>query len=133
MAELDVILGVVNDIKLQLDEVDGKCTELLKFKAVHTEAHKSLDGHVSAFKKTLYGDDNGTGLTYKVEKLLLCKDSLKSSTDRWRSFWLGLLRVVLSAAIIAVTAWLLSLYQGQAQPARPPISQPGASQGPSLP
>jgi len=130
MAELDVILGVVNDIKLQLDEVDGKCGQLLEFKAVHTEAHKSLDGHVSAFKRTLYGDDNGTGLTYKVEKLLQCKQSIKSAEDRRSGFWLGVLRTLITAAIIAVTAWLLSLYQGQARPSRPEISQPVASQRP---
>ena len=130
MAELDVILGVVKDIKEQLEEVDGKCSELLEFKAVHVEAHKVIEGRQAGFKKTLYGDDNGGGLTYKVEKLLQCKDSLRSSTEQWRGFWFGVLRTLAAAAIIGVTAWLLSVYQGQERPARPPISQPGASRGP---
>jgi len=133
MAELDVILGVVKDIKEQLEEVDGKCSELLEFKAVHTEAHKALDARQAGFKKTLYGDDNGTGLTYKVEKLLQCKQTFKTAAERRSGFWLGVLRTLITAAIIGVTAWLLSVYQGQERPSRPPISQPGASRGPSLP
>jgi hypothetical protein len=132
MADLDVILGLVEDIRERVDEVNGKCTELLEYKAVHTETHKALDGHVATFKKTLFGDDNGTGLTYRVDKLMQCKDNLKSSTDRWNSFFFGLLRTLATAAIIAVTAWLLCMYRDQGvQPAAgAQTTQPRSTQGP---
>lgn len=135
MADLDVILGVVKDIKDQVDEVNGKCTELLEFKAVHTETHKALDGHVATFKKTLFGDDNGTGLTYKVGELVKARDCFKSSDDRWRGFWMGILRTLATAAIIAVTAWLLCLYRdhGVHPAAGAETASQRASQGPSRP
>ena len=131
MAELDVILGLMEDIKEQVEQVDKKCTELLEFKAVHAETHKSLDGHVATFKKTLFGDDNNTGLTYRVCELVKARDAFKSSTDRWQGFWVGVLRTLATAAIIGVAAWLLCLYRDHGvRSTQAQTTQPRPSQGP---
>jgi len=107
MAELEMILGLVQDIKVQLDDVEDKCDQLVEFRAVHTEAHKIIEGRQVEFKRTLYGSDNGGGLTYKVDRLL---KSAKDA-DKWSGFWIGMLKTLVTAAIIAVTVWLLSVYK----------------------
>ena len=110
---LDVVFGVVRDIKEQLDEVDEKCDQLIEFKAVHLEQHKIIESRQANFKKTLYGSDNGTGLTYQVQKLINCKKSLQSSSKRWKGFGMGILKILITAAIIAVATWLLSVYKSE--------------------
>lgn len=127
MADLDMILEVVQDIKDQMDDVDSKCDKLLEFRAVHIESHKTLDSSITAFKKTLYGNDNGTGLTYKVEKLLQCKQNFISNADRWRGFWISILRTIVTAAIIGLAVWLLSVYRQQPGTAGQAFSQEKAS------
>jgi hypothetical protein len=126
MADLDVILGIVEDIKEQMDEVDKKCDQLLEFRAVHTEVHKIIDSRQADFKKTLYGGgDNGGGLTYKVDRLL----QFSKTADKWSGFWIALLRTLATAAIIGVTAFLLAVYRyrGPEKPL-PDSSQPVAVQ-----
>ena len=132
MADLDAVHDLVLDVKSQLDEVEKKCDRLIEFRAVHLEAHKTIEARQTDFKKTLYGSDKEGGLTYKVKALQANGLASKKERQTWRNFWMGVLKTLATAAIIVVTAWLLSVYkdQGAAQTAAgQEITQPAGDKG----
>jgi len=125
MADLDAVHDLVVDMKSQLDDMEGNINELVRFKVVHIEAHKVIESRQSDFKKTLFGDNNHKGLTYQVAALQANGQASKSQRQSWRNFWMGVLKTLATAAIIAVTAWLLSVYRSQGlQAAGHEITQP---------
>ena len=107
-------------------EANEKLDVLLQWRAGLEERCKAHLEKTEEVRTVLF--KNPGGLVQNVNTLLQCKNNLKSAGDRWSGFWIGLLRTLATAAIIAVTAWLLSLYQGQHKTAEAPISQPTASQ-----
>lgn len=119
MVDLNAVHDLVSDVKDQLDGMEKNINELVKFKAVHIETHKVIEARQAGFKKTLYGDNGNKGLTYQVAALQANGQVSKKERQTWRNFWIGVLKTLTTAAIIAVTAWLLSVYKvnGAAQTA----------------
>lgn len=89
----------------KLTEMDGKLDELLLFKAVHKEEHKVIGRDVTEIRETLY--DN-PGLKAQMQTLMNCKRNI----SKWSAFWMGVLRTVIAAAIVAIIMWLMLIYKG---------------------
>ena len=88
----------------KLEVMDGKLDELLTWKAVHKEEHKVIHRDVTEIRETLF--DN-PGLKSQVQTLM----NNKKNISRWRDFWLGVLKIVIGAAIVAVLMWLMLVYK----------------------
>ena len=101
MADIDTIWELLQD-------VDGKCDELLTFKTAHEEYHRGLSRQFADMQTTLW--DKGDGLTYRIQRIELNGKSRKSAARLWRGLAFGILRTVASAAIIGLAAWLLCMY-----------------------
>jgi len=95
----------MSEILEKLDTIDSKLDELLIWKAGHDKKHESIDRDISEVREVLF--DN-PGLKSNVEGLLRCKNNM----SRWRDFWMYVMKVIIAAAIIAITAWLLKFYKG---------------------
>ncbi|GAH62541.1 unnamed protein product, partial [marine sediment metagenome] len=88
----------------KLNEMDPKLDELLTWKAVHKEEHKVIHRDVNEIRETLF---ENPGLKAQVQTLMNCKRHI----SKWRDFWLGVLRTVIAAAIVAVLMWLMLIYR----------------------
>ena len=88
----------------KLNEMDSKLDELLLWKAVHKAEHKIINRDVTEIRETLF--DN-PGLKSQVQTLM----NSKRHISKWRDFWMGVLRTVIAAAIVAVLMWLMLIYK----------------------
>ena len=88
----------------KLNEMDVKLDELLTWKAVHKTEHKIINRDVTEIRETLF--DN-PGLKSQVQTLM----NSKRHISKWRDFWMGVLRTVIAAAIVAVLMWLMLIYK----------------------
>jgi len=88
----------------KLDEMNGKLDELLIWKEVHKQEHKGISRDIEDVRSVLF--DN-PGLKSQVQTLMNCK----SNTLRSRDFWMGVLKVVITAGIISIVGWLLFIYK----------------------
>lgn len=93
------------EILNKLGEMDGKLDQLLLWKAVHVEEHKTISKEVSEVRDTVY--DN-PGLKAKVQTLWDCKKDI----SKRREFWVRVSGIVIAALIIAAIMWAMSLYKG---------------------
>lgn len=89
----------------KLDIIDGKVDKLLIWKAGHVKAHELVERDIADNRAVLF--DN-PGLISRVDTLWNCK----SGTAKWREFWLGVLRYLVVAGVVAVVTWMLLLYKG---------------------
>ena len=95
----------MNDVILEkLNEMDSKLDELLTWKAVHKEEHKTVHRDVTEIRGVLF---ENPGLKTQVQTLLNCKRNI----SKWRDFWMAVLRTVIAAAIVAIIMWLLLVYK----------------------
>jgi len=88
----------------KLNDMDSKLDELLLWKAVHKTEHKIINRDVTEIRETLF--DN-PGLKSQVQTLM----NSKRHISKWRDFWMGVLRTVIAAAIVAVLMWLMLIYK----------------------
>lgn len=88
----------------KLDKMDEKLDELVKWKAVHQESHKTIDRDVTEVREVLFENPD---LKSQVQTLMNCKRGI----SRWRDFWMGVLKTVVAVAIIAILTWFLFLYK----------------------
>ena len=88
----------------KLNDMDSKLDELLTWKAVHKAEHKVINRDVTEIRETLF--DN-PGLKSQVQTLM----NSKRHISKWRDFWMGVLRTVIAAAIVAVLMWLMLIYK----------------------
>jgi len=88
----------------KLNKMDSKLDELLTWKAVHKTEHKVINRDVTEIRETLF--DN-PGLKSQVQTLM----NSKRHISKWRDFWMGVLRAVIAAAIVAVVMWLMLIYK----------------------
>ena len=88
----------------KLNKMDSKLDELLTWKAVHKEEHKGINRDVVEIRGILF---ENPGLKAQVQTLMNCKRGI----FHWRNFWMGVLRTVIAAVIIAILAWFLFLYK----------------------
>lgn len=96
---------MTQEILKKLGEMDGKLDQLLLWKAVHVEEHKTISKEVNEVRDTVY--DN-PGLKARVQTLWDCKKDV----SKRREFWVRVLGIVIAALIIAVIMWGMSLYKG---------------------
>ena len=96
----------IRDINNNVIKLNGKVDELLVWKEVHNQKHISLDRDLTGVRDTLYG--NPGGVLSKVERLWNCKVNI----SRWQTFWMQVLRGVLTASIFGVIVWALMMYKG---------------------
>ena len=95
----------MNDVILEkLNEMDVKLDELLTWKAVHKEEHKTVHRDVSEIRDVLF---ENPGLKAQVQMLMNCKRNI----SKWKEFWMGVLRTVIAAAIVAILMWLMLIYK----------------------
>jgi len=102
VTELDIIKDIA-------EKIDGKCDELLEFRAVHTETHKALVADLDEIHQTLYAKPEG--LSYKVERIALNCKSHEAVRLQKKAFVSSLLNKLATAAIIGLIIWLLALYR----------------------
>jgi len=88
----------------KLNEMDPKLDELLTWKAVHKEEHKIINRDVSEVRGTLFSNP---GIKSQVQTLM----NNKRHISKWREFWMGVLRTVIAAAVVAVLMWLMLIYK----------------------
>ncbi len=88
-----------------LGEISKKLDQLLIWKAEHTTAHALIERDVADSRNTLFGNP---GIVTKVASLW---DSQTKGT-KWKDFWIGILKVLIVATIVAVVTWLLVHYKG---------------------
>ena len=88
----------------KLNQMDVKLDELLTWKAVHKAEHKGIYRDVSEIRETLF---ENPGLKAQVQTLM----NGRRYTSKWKEFWMGVLRIVLAAAIVAVLMWLMLIYK----------------------
>jgi len=88
----------------KLEEMDGKLDELITWKAVHKEEHKSVHRDISEVRGVLF---ENPGLKTQVQTLMNCNRNI----SKWKEFWMGVLRTVLAAAIVAILMWLILIYK----------------------
>ncbi len=94
---MDQILATLNTINAKLDN-------LIQWKAVHQESHKTIDRDMNEVRDTLF---ESSGLKSQVQTLM----NGSTSISRWRDFGMGILKLVVVAAIIAVTTWFMVEHQ----------------------
>jgi len=93
----DVILEKLNEMDIKLDE-------LLTWKAVHKTEHKVIHRDVSEIRETLF--DN-PGIKSQVQTLM----NGRRNISKGKEFWMGVLKTVVAAIIIAVIIWLMLIYK----------------------
>jgi len=92
------------EILKKLDGMDVKLDELLTWKAVHKAEHKGINRDVSEIRETLF--DN-PGIKAQVQTLM----NGRRNISKWKEFWMGVLRIVVAAAIVAVLMWFMLIYK----------------------
>jgi len=92
-----------------LKQIHEKVGQVLKWQAVHQEGHKTITRDLGEVRTSVYGNEKQgvIGLKLKVDRLWRCKKQLLD----WRSFWVGVLKIVTSSAIIGVVVWVLTIYK----------------------
>jgi hypothetical protein len=106
-------IGFVIDL---LKDVNEKCDELLTWKSVHEEAHKSITESLDHVDETLFA--NNGGVTYRVRDIESCLKQMKVvrnggsiAARRWQD-WLGRIAGgVATALIVALVFWLMYVYK----------------------
>lgn len=88
----------------KLNGMDNKLDNLLQWKAVHQESHKIINRDLTEVRDTLF---ENPGLKAQVQTLVNSSHHL----FRWRNFWMGVLKLVTVAALVAVLMWFMVLYQ----------------------
>ena len=88
----------------KLTAMDGKLDELLLWKSVHTESHKSIDRDINEIREELF---ENPGIKTQVQTLMNGKKQINKSQDFWRS----ILRKVIETAIIAIIMWFMLMYK----------------------
>ena len=90
---------------------------------------RSHSEYIAELRQTLYGDEPGTGMTYTVQQLARNGTSRISAEREKRTIVYGILSKLATAAIIALAAWLLSLYRwGGALAGRAEVAPPAAAE-----
>lgn len=92
-------------IHQKLDKIDDGVNELLQWKSALDERCNAHLKRTDELSKTVY--KNPGGLEIEVRRLMNCKENIQ----RWRNFWLFILRSFLSAAIIGTVIFLLKIYK----------------------
>jgi len=95
----------LGQIYTKLQEIDGKCNQLLEWKAVHSEHHKSLGRDIGEIRNCLFGEN--PGLVNRVQQLWSCKSNITT----WKDMVFGILRITIAAGIISLIVWLLTIYK----------------------
>ena len=88
----------------KLEVMDDKLDELLTFKAVHKEEHKVIHRDVTEIRETLF---ENPGLKSQVQTLM----NGRRDISKGKEFWMGVLKTVVAAIIIAVIIWLMLIYK----------------------
>ena len=77
-----------------------------------------LVGHVSqntqtitTLKGVVFGDKGESGLTYQVQQLMANGRNRNTAEEERKAFWRGMISKLITAAIIALAAFLLGLYR----------------------
>lgn len=93
-----------DEVLAKLNKMDNKLDELLLWKAIHQEGHKTIDRDLTEVREVLF---ENPGLKAQVQTLINCGRNI----SRWRNFWMDILKLVTVAAIVAVFTWCMVLYQ----------------------
>ena len=88
----------------KLNKMDIKLDKLVTWKEVHIQEHKTISRDVEEIRDTLY--DN-PGLKSQLQTIM----NGRKNVSKWRDFWLGVLKIVIGAAIVAVLMWLMLVYK----------------------
>jgi len=88
----------------KLNGMDGKLDELLTWKEVHKEEHKGIHRDVTEIRETLF---ENPGLKAQVQTLM----NGRRYISRWKEFWMGVMKTVIAAALIAILMWLMLIYK----------------------
>lgn len=90
---------------------------------------RSLSEKTGELREVVFGSEPGTGLMHTVDKLALNGKSRKSAEKEKRTLLYGVLSKLATAAVIALAAWLLSLYRwGGPIPHRVETAQPATAE-----
>jgi len=98
-------MATLEEIQTIVTSTDGKVDQLLIWKAEHTKEHTLVERDVADNRAVLF---ENPGVISKVNTLWNCKHDI----TEWREFWLGTLRYLIVAVVVAVVGWLLLLYKG---------------------
>jgi len=96
---------MTTEIIKKLDEANGKLDQMLQWRAGLEERCKAHNQRTEEIRKILF--DNPNGLIARVNRL----NNYKRSLSRWRDFWMYILKTVIVAFIIALAAWLFTVYR----------------------
>lgn len=88
----------------KLNGMDIKLDELLTWKAVHKEEHKGIHRDVTEIRETLF---ENPGLKAQVQTLM----NSKKHISKGREFWMGVMKTVIAAAVIAFLMWTMMIYK----------------------
>lgn len=95
------------EILENVKEANKKLDTLLQWRAGLEERCKAHLEKTQEVRTVLFA--NPGGVVERVNRLSQCKKSMTHSTE----FWFYILKVVIAAAIISLTTWLLSIYREQ--------------------
>lgn len=96
------------DVKESLDALHNKVDKVLIWKQVHEVQHEIINRDLTGVRDTLYGNPTAeSGLISVVTRLW----NNKTNISKWQSFWMSVLRGVLTASIFGVIVWLLMMYK----------------------
>jgi hypothetical protein len=90
---------------------------------------RSHSEKIAELREVVFGIEPGTGLRHTVDQLCLNGQSRKSAEKERRTLLYGVVGPLATAAIIALAAWLLSLYRwGSPVAPRDQTAQPAAAE-----
>ena len=101
-------MASINQVYEKLETVETKVNEIGHWQAGLDERCAAHREQTTEIRHTLF-DSNGDapGLKSKVALLWACKKEV----IRWKVFWFGILRSVITAGILGFIMWLLILYK----------------------
>ena len=91
-----------------LKQMNSKLDELLLWRAALDERCVAHREQTAEHRKVLF--DN-PGLKSKVDRLWNCKHDLKTRRENVINFFMGVLKLLVVAAIVGITVWLLYIYK----------------------